>query len=539
MADVQDLVGRLDEAVRSLDSRLGSGSDDERPLDENELEVLQQALGLLELAARPAPAGEPPERRDPPAGSRPAGRAPGQDRERCDGLRGHSSAVTIPELLSFVSASYKSGLLRVRTLTESFLLQIENGSIVDARSDRFPVRQGLVEILAQRGSIAAGDVKRLQLGGARSLDSLVATLLQEELVSIEELQEALGHQARSLFQRLCSTGDADFWFHEGARITTRPRIRLNVTQLLLESAQAADERARGHDAPREAQLGAATSDDAALDQRMSAALEQLLASDEFDLPLLDHSAGELLGLCWDEHADAAALEERISLDMGLCANLLRIANSAIFAPAVPITSVRLALVRLGLDNIRDLVLGLTIQRRVFQVPGWEAWARAIWRRAAIRSGFARSICRVTRSGIVRGGMLGLLLEVGKPVVLAALFRLRSELGRELDPGTVEGLLEDFHPRVGAALIRRWSLPDWLENVVRHQRDPESVQEHRVEAWVAQLADRFARWAEAPDEAQVDELATLPAGSQLGLSSDAVRAILAEAGRIREMAAIYA
>ena len=46
-----------------------------------------------------------------------------------------------------------------------------------------------------------------------------------------------------LFQRLFASGRGSFFFHEGKRSRVEDRIRMNITQLLLESARLHDQRA--------------------------------------------------------------------------------------------------------------------------------------------------------------------------------------------------------------------------------------------------------------------------------------------------------
>ena len=258
-----------------------------------------------------------------------------------------------------------------------------------------------------------------------------------------------------------------------------------------------------------------------------------------ELPLLDAAASELLVLSWDEQVDAEALEERIGRDQGLCAHLLRVANSAAFAPVVPVASVRLAISRLGMDRIREIALALTVRQKAFDVPGWEDEVRALWRRSALTSGFAREVVRRTGGTPQRGSLLGLLQDVGKPVALNALCEIEAEKGVELVAAQASELIEEAHGRVGALLARHWGLPEWLEAVIRQHHDFETVDEHRADVLVAHLADRLATWAEDRDAEAIEELAGLEVCSELGLTPEQVRNVLAETDALLAYAEIYA
>jgi HD-like signal output (HDOD) protein len=253
----------------------------------------------------------------------------------------------------------------------------------------------------------------------------------------------------------------------------------------------------------------------------------------------------LMGLCSETFrlplcpaTDAQTLKERIDFDLGLSAHLLRVANSSTHAPVVPVTSVQLAIARLGMENIREIVLAIIVRNKMFSVPGQEVAAREIWRRSALRCSFAQAICKKSRSGASRGTTVSLLLDIGQPVVLSARRKLEKQLGGALSDDSFAALAQKLHPPVGAELVRRWSMPTWLETVIRLQRTPSKCVEHPAEAWLAHLADRMAGWCAEKDEDAAGRIAGDPAWLELGLSASDVRAILADAARIERHAAIY-
>lgn len=528
----------LGESARLLAEHFeGGGTEAGADLPGEVLQRLERSATLLHSAIRsvlgPGPAGGEGE---PPARGGPLARH--WIEQGFDGIQGSSRAVTVVELLSFISSSQKSGILSVRSPAESFLVQLEDGRVVYARGDATPREERLGQLLLRSGALRREQLEEaLASRGERDL-RLGDLLEQRGLVTPEALQAALGEQVQRLFHRLCVPGDQRFRFFEGLRIESRPRVSMNVTQLLLECARIWDESVlEGRlehaspapvDGPRE-RTPACSFDEY---------LHEQLEAGTLELPLLDDTAAELLGMCWEEEVDADRLEGRIQRDPGLCGHLLRIANSVAFAPAVEITSVQLAVARLGLDNIREIALAMTVRQKAFQVPGHAKELRGLWHRAALTSGFAKSISRVLRLGAIRGGLLGLLQDLGKPVVLhlAAEFQERHEV--ELAADELEAFLEIHHARVGGALVQRWGMPDWLRQVVLHHHDCEAAQAFRAETRVAHLADRLAAWLEGGRTEGAEELLGLPVCEALGLELAHLQAILGDADRVLQMADVY-
>jgi len=156
-------------------------------------------------------------------------------------LRGSSTALSIPNLLEVLSSHKKTGTLRISTEHENFTLEILDGDVVHACSDHAPRDQLLGSILVARSSISIEQLEQFFEQFTRPEGRLGDFLERQQLVSRADLQDALKHQVQMLFRRLFASGTGSFFFHEGKRVGVEERIRMNITQLLLESARMHDE----------------------------------------------------------------------------------------------------------------------------------------------------------------------------------------------------------------------------------------------------------------------------------------------------------
>src|SRR5215510_11703605 len=69
-------------------------------------------------------------------------------------LQGSSRSVPIQDLLCFLSTGKKSGVLRVESEKELFLLQLSQGAVVYATGDAPPPGEGLKDLLAAQGVVS-------------------------------------------------------------------------------------------------------------------------------------------------------------------------------------------------------------------------------------------------------------------------------------------------------------------------------------------------------------------------------------------------
>lgn len=156
-------------------------------------------------------------------------------------LRGEGQVLPIPEVLGVVSSLHKSGMLWVESATENFLVQVDDGSVIFVQGDCPPPGQRIGEILITKGFAREEQVKSVLEHTDRRNNLFGKSLLRAGLITPAMLQSALAFQAQQIFHRLFRAEDARFEFLTGMSKLLEQDIRLNVTQLLLESARIADE----------------------------------------------------------------------------------------------------------------------------------------------------------------------------------------------------------------------------------------------------------------------------------------------------------
>ncbi len=231
--------------------------------------------------------------------------------------------------------------------------------------------------------------------------------------------------------------------------------------------------------------------------RLAARLRERLERGEVELPLLEGAASEVLAACGREDRDASWLSERVGRDPSLAAHVLRIANSAAFAPREPIVSLSQAISRLGLKTLRDVAIAAALQAQVFAVPGHEVRLAALWRHSATTGAWAGEIARARRRNVEGAFLCGLLHDVGAAVLLQLVCTLERELGLGFDAQSLEPALDLLHAEVGGSLAARWQLPDWVGSAIAAHHavaewtgaDPAGSQAD--EARTIWLADRLA------------------------------------------------
>ena len=178
---------------------------------------------------------------------------------------------------------------------------------------------------------------------------------------------------------------------------------------------------------------------------------------------------------WQPHQVSAVLER----DVAMTAKVLQLANSALFGLTSTVTSVRDAVMYLGVDTIRSL--SLTAEAFGKLLPG----GSADFSLDDFQS-HAMLVARITASILPAGRTqqeavtAALLHDIGKLVLISDGSRRWAQLTeqarqRQVPVHVVEQETDGVtHAHLGAHLLSLWGLPDGIVEAVAHHHDPSSV-----------------------------------------------------------------
>lgn len=201
------------------------------------------------------------------------------------------------------------------------------------------------------------------------------------------------------------------------------------------------------------------------DVSLLASINSLIESGDLILPVFNEAAMKLEALANDEHADAGEVERLILKDQVLVAEILRAANSPFFGGLSEITTVRSAIVRLGLQQVSELAL-LASHRSQYDAKdrSMRQMIQQLWAHAsatamaagwlARRLGFGKQLESESFLG-------GLLHDVGKLVILRAIDEIKrgGKAQYDLSPHLVNEILDTAHTALGYSLLQRWDVPE--------------------------------------------------------------------------------
>lgn len=257
------------------------------------------------------------------------------------------------------------------------------------------------------------------------------------------------------------------------------------------------------------------------------AIADRLSTGVLELPVLPEVAAKVMRETAKEDWNATVVVDLLRRDPPMAAHLLRLANSVAFRGGSPVVSLQQAVARLGAQNLRQLAVVIACETKVFQVPGFEAEVRQIFRHSLATGLIAKEISRARRTNVEEAFLTGLLHDVGWPLVLQIAVELKVAGERE----PLLRSLQAHHALVARKLAAQWQLPERVGRALEEHHFTDHEGPSAEAAATLALADTLIWTAENKRTDRADVVRQHPAVAILNLYPDVVTALLEAAPRL--------
>jgi len=220
------------------------------------------------------------------------------------------------------------------------------------------------------------------------------------------------------------------------------------------------------------------------------ALTRTFQSPRYRPPMLPVVAAELMQLSARADADVAEIVRLLEKDTLLAGRVLKLCNSPLYGAVEPIRSLKTAVVRLGLAELRDVVMEAAVGSRVFKTSGYSEAVDRVRVHSTAVAHLSRAIARFTAFEAEYAFLCGLLHDVGLSAALVALGD--APRGERLRPVVdLWPALSALHETVGGSVATVWKLPPEVAMVIRLHHSMKVGQVVHPVAAIVTLAESIA------------------------------------------------
>jgi len=214
-----------------------------------------------------------------------------------------------------------------------------------------------------------------------------------------------------------------------------------------------------------------------------------------NLPSMPIVLAEVNNILYDHNASATDLAEIVSKDQGLVTKILTVANSPLFGIPRRVSTIEFAIVILGFNQIKNIVIALSMMEAFKKISGKKFHQKKYWTHSVLTAFLSKKIADdLGYSFSGEAFTSGLLHDLGLPLIFQF---FPDEFGEIIDrvnngEGTYleieKKVLGATHCEIGKFLVDKWNLPESLSEAVLHHHDPNQENIFRELTSVVHLAD---------------------------------------------------
>ena len=204
---------------------------------------------------------------------------------------------------------------------------------------------------------------------------------------------------------------------------------------------------------------------------------EYLSTKDIQLPIFDRTAMQVQDEIAKEDPDTRAIEALIVKDQALTGQVLKVANSSFYKGLAEVTTVRNAIVRLGIKEVANMVT-LVAHRGYFKAkdPLLRQRMNDLWRHSVACAMGAKWLASKGDYDIApnEAFFAGLLHDVGKLFIITVLEKLKKAKDLQCLPSAalIDEILASLHGKHGYAIMRNWNLPEKYCVIARDHHEEE-------------------------------------------------------------------
>lgn len=188
-----------------------------------------------------------------------------------------------------------------------------------------------------------------------------------------------------------------------------------------------------------------------------------IKTDKLILPTLPEIALRVREAAEDPEVSIEHLASLIGNDAALSARIIRVSNNPLMRANQPITDIKSALLRLGIQYTSNIATGLAMQQ-MFQATSdiIDQRMRDIWNKSSEVAGICYVLCKhYTRLRPDQATLAGLVHKIG---VLPILSYAENNQDLLRDSFTLDRVIEELHAPLGNLILKAWRFPESLDSI---------------------------------------------------------------------------
>jgi len=224
-------------------------------------------------------------------------------------------------------------------------------------------------------------------------------------------------------------------------------------------------------------------------------MEEILSSIE-EMPSWPVALRNVVRLTEDPNSDIKDLEREILKDQSLTTRVLKLSNSLHYGYPSKIGTVSQAVILLGFNTIKNIVLASTVNTMYIKdLSAYGLKKEDLWKQSQSGAIIARFLAKkIKYKKVEEAYIAGLLRDIGKVILDYHMKEDYREILEKIEQEKIsflqgeEAVLGFNHAEIGYRIAEKWNLPESLREAIAYHHRPQEAKEYTELVSLIHIAD---------------------------------------------------
>jgi len=206
-------------------------------------------------------------------------------------------------------------------------------------------------------------------------------------------------------------------------------------------------------------------------------LINLIDKEKLDIPMLPDIIIKIMKLSENPDTNISEYTKVVKSDQALALKIIKLANSPLYKGIRDVNDLNLAVSRIGIEELKNIVLMMSLQSKIFSNKNFKDLIEDIWKTSLLTSIIASNLANYYSLDSSKIYTIALVHDIGEVIVLDSVKGYETFYKRKYKPDNhfIKRIAKSFHQEISAFTLAHWNFSKEQISIVRtHHTPPEKT-----------------------------------------------------------------
>jgi len=206
-------------------------------------------------------------------------------------------------------------------------------------------------------------------------------------------------------------------------------------------------------------------------------LINLIDSEKLEIPMLPDIVIKIISLSKDKDAEIKDYVELVKSDQAIALKVIKLANSPLYKGIRDVEDLSLAISRLGIDSLKNLILMISLQSKVFKNKEFRDMIEEVWKSSLLTAILSSKLAKYYSLNESKAYTMSLVHDIGEVIIFNSVRGYEQFYRKKYKTTTffVKRISKSFHQQISAFTLSFWGFAKDYVDIVRNHHIPPNKQ----------------------------------------------------------------